>query len=96
MAHYVYILANKPRGAIYIGSTRQLAQRMDQHRRSRANTHADRYSIKTLVYFETHTTTLDAIHRERRLKRWRRAWKNELIEETNPDWRDLSAELHNH
>ncbi len=95
MAHYVYILANRPRGAIYAGSTQQLATRMDQHRRSRANSHADRYNIKTLVYFETHRTTLEAIHRERRLKRWRRDWKNDLIEALNPDWRDLSAELQN-
>lgn len=69
---------------------------MDQHHRSRANTHADRYNIKTLVYFETHQTTLEAVHRERRLKRWRRVWKDELIEAVNPDWRDLSAELLNY
>ena len=93
MAHFVYILANRPNGAIYIGSTRNLAARMDQHHRSRAGSHADRYNIKTLVYFERHATTLEAIHREKRLKRWRRAWKNELIEAENPMWRDLSREL---
>ncbi|MEM7544238.1 MAG: GIY-YIG nuclease family protein [Pseudomonadota bacterium] len=93
MVHFVYILANRPRGAIHIGATASLTTRMDQHMRSRAGSHADRYNIKTLVYFEEHATTRDAIHREKRLKRWRRAWKTELIETANPGWRDLSQDI---
>lgn len=93
MSHFVYILANKPHGAIYIGSARDLRQRIEQHRSGVVGGHTKRYNIKTLVYFELHEKTLEAIHRERRLKRWRRSWKDQLIESVNPQWRDVSADI---
>lgn len=93
MAHFVYILANKPHGAIYIGAAADLSLRMEQHRTFRGISHANRYSIKTLVYFEQHNSLHDALIRERRLKRWRRVWKDQLIAETNPHWQDLSGQI---
>jgi len=93
MSHFVYILANQPHGAIYIGSTRDLRQRLEQHRSGGVSGHTSRYGIKTLVYFERHEKTVDALHRERRMKRWRRAWKDELIEEVNLEWRDVCADI---
>ena len=93
MSHFVYILANRPHGAIYIGSARNLKERVEQHHSGAVAGHTKRYDIKTLVYFERHDKTIDAIHRERSVKRWRRAWKDELIEEVNPEWRDVSADI---
>ncbi|QPH54401.1 GIY-YIG nuclease family protein [Pontivivens ytuae] len=93
MTRYVYILATRPRGPIYIGSAADLQRRMEQHRTSHAGAHTSRYNIRTLVWFEAHVDAVDALHREQRLKRWRRAWKDALIEETNPDWRDLSHDI---
>jgi putative endonuclease len=91
MAHFVYILANKPHGAIYIGATSDLKTRIAQHRNFRGVSHTNRYSIKTLVYFEQHEHLQDALVREQRLKRWRRVWKDQLIAENNPHWQDISG-----
>ncbi|MBD8890806.1 GIY-YIG nuclease family protein [Roseibium litorale] len=93
MSHFVYILANKPHGAIYIGSARDLRIRLEQHRAGTSGSHTEKYNVKTLVYFELHESVMDAVHRERRLKRWRREWKEKLINEANPDWKDISAEI---
>lgn len=93
MTHYVYILANKPHGAIYIGTAADLRTRIEQHRTFRGQSYANRYGIKTLVYFEMHETTAQALEREQRLKRWRRAWKEQLIEENNPNWQDVSGQI---
>lgn len=95
MTHYVYILANRPNGAIYVGSARDLRLRIEQHRAGISGGHTDKYNIKTLVYFERHDRTADAVAREYRLKRWRRAWKDELIASINPEWRDVSADIPN-
>ncbi|MEM8704589.1 MAG: GIY-YIG nuclease family protein, partial [Pseudomonadota bacterium] len=89
MAYFVYILANKPRGAIYIGSARNLRNRIEQHRAGIRGSHTEKYNIKTLVYFEVYEEPIDAVHWEQRLKRWRRAWKDQLIERANPDWTDV-------
>ncbi|VAW14652.1 hypothetical protein MNBD_ALPHA12-423 [hydrothermal vent metagenome] len=93
MSHFVYILASRPNGAIYIGAARNLRQRMEQHKTAAVRGHAQRYKISTLVYFEQYEETLEALHRERKLKRWRRTWKNELIEQNNPHWSDVSSEI---
>ncbi len=93
MTYFVYILANKPHGAIYIGSARDLRNRIRQHLAGIPGSHTQKYNIKTLVYFEQYETTIDAIHRERRLKRWNRSWKEELIKQNNPDWRDISDQI---
>lgn len=93
MSHYVYILANRPHGAIYIGTARHLHQRMKQHRTGSVRGYARRYNISQLVWFERHETTVDALHRERRLKRRRREWKDELIESKNPEWSDMMEQI---
>ncbi|WP_434051802.1 MAG: GIY-YIG nuclease family protein [Roseibium sp.] len=93
MTYFVYILANRPRGAIYIGSARNLRNRIEQHKAGIRGSHTEKYNIKTLVYFEVHEGAIDAVHQERRLKRWRRAWKDQLIESTNPDWSDVSDQI---
>jgi putative endonuclease len=86
---WTYILANKPRGMTYIGVTAYLAERIDQHRRDVGSAYCRRYGIRTLVLAEQHDTIDDAIAREKALKAWKRAWKFRLIEEANPEWRDL-------
>ncbi|MEM5585121.1 MULTISPECIES: GIY-YIG nuclease family protein [unclassified Roseibium] len=93
MPYYVYILANKPHGAIYVGSARDLRKRIEQHKVGIRGSHTEKYNIKTLVYFEVHDEVLDAVHQEKRLKRWRRDWKEELIAKVNPDWKDVSDQI---
>ncbi len=92
MAFYTYILACNSNTAIYIGVTGNLFHRVAQHRVGNGSQFTARYRIRKLVYFETHEFLPEAIHRERQLKRWRRDWKNQLIEVANPDWADLSME----
>ena len=86
---WTYIMASKPRSMLYVGVTAHLAARVDQHRRDVGAAHCRRFGIRTLVLAEPHETIQDAIAREKRLKAWNRDWKIKLIEETNPDWRDL-------
>jgi len=91
--YFVYILASRRNGTLYVGVSNDLIRRMAQHRDGQVEGFTARYGIKTLVYFEMHHDILEAIAREKRIKRWRRAWKLELIESTNPDWRDLWDDL---
>ncbi len=91
MPYWTYILASRPHGAIYIGSTNDLRRRVEQHRSGAVPGHTARYRIRTLVWFEEHPGYAEALARERLLKRWRRAWKNDLIEEANPQWQDVTA-----
>jgi putative endonuclease len=86
---WVYIVASGRRGMVYIGVTSHIAARIDQHRRDVGSGYCRRYGIKTLVYAEHHDDIRDAIIREKQLKAWKRAWKDQLIEADNPDWRDL-------
>ncbi|WP_380785725.1 GIY-YIG nuclease family protein [Sphingomonas sp. R86521] len=86
---WTYIMASRPHGMLYIGVTNYLAARVDQHRRDEGSVFCRRYGIKTLVFAEAHETIQDAIWREKALKAWNRAWKIRLIEELNPEWRDL-------
>ena len=88
--YYVYILASRPHGAIYIGVTNDLDKRVGEHKEGTASKHTRRYNINKLVYFEVYDRIEDAIAREKALKRWRRAWKDALIAERNPEWNDLS------
>lgn len=88
----VYILASKPRGTIYIGVTGNLASRIEAHRSGAVEGFTKEYGVHTLVYFEVHAEMYEAIQREKRLKKWNRAWKIRLIEEMNPEWNDLSAQ----
>lgn len=90
---WVYILANRYRGPLYFGVTSDLAARINQHRTGKGSKFAARHDIPRLVWAEF-TEPIDiAIAHEKRLKRWRREWKLALIEEANPDWRDLFDEL---
>jgi putative endonuclease len=89
----VYILTNKPRGTLYTGVTSNLVQRVYWHRKGVVEGFTKRYNLKKLVYFEKHDQIQDAILREKRIKEWKRAWKVRLIEENNPEWRDLYPEI---
>jgi putative endonuclease len=93
MPFFVYILASKRNGTLYIGSTDSLVRRVGQHREGLIPGFTNRYGVKTLVWYETFDTRDDAFRRERQMKVWRRAWKIELIEKTNPGWRDLYLEI---
>ena len=92
MAHFVYIMASRPCGAIYIGRTGNLFSRVEAHRAGLSE-HTAKYKIKTLVWFELHEDFAASLQRERSLKRWPRAWKNTLIAERNPNWQDVTAHI---
>lgn len=85
----VYILTNKPRGTFYVGVTSDIAKRVWEHKSHAVEGFTERYGLHTLVHLEFHETMNDAIAREKKLKRWRRAWKFALVEKDNPDWLDL-------
>jgi putative endonuclease len=88
-SYWVYILASKISGTLYIGVTNDLVRRVYEHREKLAEGFTKKYEIARLVYFEQHSDIESAIRREKRLKRWNRAWKIRLIEENNPNWDDL-------
>jgi putative endonuclease len=85
----LYILASRPNGTLYTGVTGDLITRIWEHRSGFVEGFTKRYRVHRLVYFELHENMEEAIHREKRIKKWRRAWKIDLIEESNPRWRDL-------
>jgi putative endonuclease len=93
MAGYTYILADMRRGRTYIGVTNDLIRRVHEHREGLVDGYTRKNNIKRLVHFETHDSIVDAIQREKTLKGWYRRWKEALIEENNPDWRDLWEEI---
>ena len=88
-----YLLANRPYGAIYCGVTSDLLVRVQQHRDALFDGFTKAHSIHRLVWFEQHGTMETAIQRERRIKKWNRQWKINLIEKENPDWRDLALQM---
>ncbi|MBV9570933.1 MAG: GIY-YIG nuclease family protein [Alphaproteobacteria bacterium] len=90
--YFVYIMASKPWGTLYVGLSGDLQSRVYQHRNGLIAGFTKTYGIKTLVHFEEHETAASAIHREKRLKKWPRAWKINLIRTDNPDWKDLAAD----
>ena len=91
--YYVYILTNEHNGTLYIGVTRDIIQRVSQHRQGVVEGFTKKYSVHKLVYFESTSNILSAIEREKRLKTWKRIWKVKLIEESNPTWDDLYDSL---
>jgi putative endonuclease len=93
MAYWVYILASKPGGTLYIGVTNNLVQRVYEHREGLADGLTKRYGIKTLVYFESLETIAAALQREKNVKHWSREWKIDLSAASNPDWRDLFDDI---
>jgi len=90
---FVYILSNRRRGVLYIGLTNDLIRRLSEHKAKLVPGFTKTYGVVILVYYEEYSSILQARAREATLKRWRRAWKIQLIDEFNPDWRDLSDEL---
>ena len=90
---FVYILANKKNGTLYVGVTNNLARRVAEHKARLVPGFTQKYGLDRLVYFEAFESIREARAREHVLKRWRRAWKIALIEELNPDWRDLSDQI---
>jgi putative endonuclease len=89
----VYILASRRNGTLYVGVTSDLARRVWEHRSDAIDSFTRRYAIHRLVFAEFHETMEEAILREKRIKKWRRAWKLTLIERDNPQWRDLYEQL---
>jgi putative endonuclease len=90
---WVYLLASKRNGTLYLGSTRNLVQRIHQHREGLVEGFSKQYGVKMLVWFEPHGSVMSMATRERQLKEWKRAWKVDLIESTNPTWRDLFDDI---
>ena len=89
----VYIMASKPNGTLYIGVTSDLAKRAWEHKTDSADGFTKRYGVHRLVNYELHQEMLSAIAREKQLKKWNRAWKMELIEAQNPEWKDFWDEI---
>jgi len=88
-SYFVYIMASKPYGTLYVGVTNDVARRAYQHREGLIDGFTKKYGVKALVYFEVFPTALSAIHREKRIKKWTRAQKITLIMAENPRWDDL-------
>jgi putative endonuclease len=90
---YVYILANIRNGTLYVGSTTDLVKRIWEHKNKVIPGFTAKYNVDQLVYYEAHQDIMEAARRERRLKNWCRKWKLNIIEQFNPEWRDLYEEI---
>jgi putative endonuclease len=90
---WIYIMADRYRGTMYVGSTTDLAQRISQHREGLGSKFCAKYGLARLVWAELLPTMQEALDQEKRIKRWRREWKFALIEKANPDWRDLYDDI---
>jgi putative endonuclease len=93
--YYVYILASKRNGTLYVGMTEDIAKRVVRHKDRRANQFAAKYDVGKLVYYEKHNSQEEAIKREKQLKKWNRRWKIRVIEQLNPKWEDLFSKVIN-
>ena len=93
MNFYVYILASRRNGTLYVGMTDNLIRRVWEHRIGAVPGFTRKYGVKMLVWYEQHETREMAFQRERQLKKWNRAWKLQLIERFNPTWKDLAVDL---
>ena len=91
--YYVYIMASARNGTLYIGMTSEIGRRAWEHREGLVDGFTKKYAVKMLVWYDVHEDVHDAIRRETLLKKWKRRWKLELIEKTNPDWADLYETL---
>ncbi len=90
---YVYILASRRNGTLYIGSTNNLVRRIYEHKEKLIPGFTKTYNVHKLVYYEEYGWLAAAAQREKRLKKWKRSWKLNLIEKTNPDWQDLFNDI---
>ena len=93
MRYFVYILASRYKGTLYVGMANNLSRRLEGHRAGSVPGFTRTYKVHRLVYYEEYASLLEARARERVLKRWRREWKFKLIESVNPSWRDLTPDL---
>jgi putative endonuclease len=93
MNYWVYILASRPGGTLYIGVTNNLIRRVYEHREGQARGFTKKYGVNRLVYFEAHDSIATALQREHNIKHWSREWKIDLIVSINPEWRDLYDEI---
>ena len=93
MGGWTYILASRPYGTLYVGVTNDLARRVWEHGEGVGSAFCKKYGVTQLMHYEFFDEIGAAIHREKRLKKWRRAWKIALIERDNPGWRDLYLTL---
>ncbi len=93
--YYVYILASKRNGTLYVGMTKDLGERIIRHKGRRANEFTAKYDVLKLVYYEKHKSLDETVKREKQLKKRRRQWKMVLIEKQNHEWQDLSSEFIN-
>ena len=91
--YYIYILASKRNGTLYIGFTNDIVKRVYQHKEGLIAGFTQKYKVHLLVYYEQTSDVLSAIQREKQLKKWERKWKLELIESINPEWNDLYYNL---
>ncbi|HNB28595.1 MAG TPA: GIY-YIG nuclease family protein [Alphaproteobacteria bacterium] len=93
MSYWLYIMASKPFGTLYVGMTNDLVRRAYEHREGLAEGFSKQHGVKALVYYEEHATALAAIQREKNIKHWPRAWKVDLVRKMNPEWRDLFEDI---
>jgi putative endonuclease len=93
MTYYVYILANKPRGTLYVGVTNNLVRRVFEHKSKLIKGFTERYDVNSLVWYESSESIESAIAYEKKLKRWRRDWKIEMLEKQNAEWVDLYSQI---
>ncbi len=93
MPNYVYMLASHKVGTLYVGVTSDLVRRVYEHKNEFVPGFTKKYGIKQLVYYEVHEDFENALHREKCIKEWRRAWKIQLIEKENPNWDDLYPQI---
>ena len=92
--YYIYIMANQQNGTLYVGVTSNLGARIFEHKNHILPGFTDKYDVDRLVYIEYFDDICEAIKQEKRLKKWNRNWKKDLIEKYNPDWRDLYNDIH--
>lgn len=93
MTYFVYILASKPRGTLYVGVTNNLIRRIFEHKNKLIEGFTEQYDVNLLVWYESSESIESAIAYEKKLKRWRREWKIEMIEKQNPEWVDLYQQI---
>ena len=93
--YYIYILASRKNGTLYVGMTEGIAKRTTRHKGRQANEFTAKYDVLKLVYYEKHKSLEEAVKREKQLKKWRRQWKMKLIEKHNSEWQDLFGEVIN-
>lgn len=93
MLHFVYILASKRNGTLYIGVTNNLVKRIYEHKNNLVDGFTKKYNVHSLVYFEQYDSPAGAILKEKQMKKWKRDWKIDLIEKRNPSWNDLYNDI---